>query len=331
LKLKLASKLSSAAGAVLLAVCAQPAAAALRIPSCAQFVEFADKWVGIDEVIAAEVLGLPLYQLTNADIDAIAAALRQCMAAASSPQEKALLAEDAKHIPSLRAARDRVRRAGADFDKAKAKAAPKLEQLAAKIDALAPTPRSRVAVDDAAATVSAMFFELEQKRLRAQVKESLTDNFPAYADAMAALARKHQAYAEASRKQLLALAADAYERHRTEFDRLALPAAAQDATIILQGLYRGTDVRWLTLREWTSLVLANRANQSTLFREDAAKGELDFEVVRPGYGAAEFGFRQEGRDLVLARSGVDGKLDDIASPERRRQANNLLIEVARGR
>jgi molecular chaperone GrpE (heat shock protein) len=301
------------------------------VPSCAQFVDFADKWVGIDEVIAAEILGLPLYQLTDADIDAISSALRQCMAAAGSAQEKALLAENAKHIPSLRAARDRVRRAVADFDKAKARTTPKLEQIAAKVNALPPTPSSRAAVDDAAASVSAIFFELDQKRLRAQIKEPLTENYPAYGDAMAALARKHQAYAEESRKQLTALAADAFERHRDEFERLNLPVDVQEATIILEGVYRGTDVRWLTLRQWASLVLANRANQSASARQDTARGELDVEIVRPGYGAAEFGFRQDGRNLLLARSGVDGKLNDIASADARRQANNLLIEVARGR
>jgi len=125
------------------------ARAAVRVPSCAQFIDFGARWVGIDEEVAAQVLGVPLYALSDADIDLIAKSLQRCLDAAGTPEERALLKEDVKHMPSLKAARDRVRRAFADFETAKKKAQLKLEQIAARLDGLPPTPRSRGAVDDA--------------------------------------------------------------------------------------------------------------------------------------------------------------------------------------
>ena len=44
---------------------------------------------------------------------------------------------------------------------------------------------------------------------------------------------------------------------------------------------------------------------------------------------AEFDFRQDGRDLLLAQSGADGQLRDIDAPDRRRDANSLLLAVAK--
>lgn len=129
----------------------------LRVPSCAQFVDFGARWVGIDEAAAARVLGVPLYALTDGDIDRIARSLQICLAAADTKQAAALLKEDVAHMPSLRAARDRVLRAFTEFAAAKKVAEPKLLRLAARIDALPTTPRARGALDDAEATVSAVF------------------------------------------------------------------------------------------------------------------------------------------------------------------------------
>lgn len=314
--------------------CATRAESAVRVPSCAQFIDFGARWIGIDEAVAAQVLGVPLYALTDADINLVANGLQACIAAADTPETKALLQENVKHIPSLRAARDRVRHAFADFDAAKRAAKPKLVQLAARVDALPATPRSRGAIDDAEATVSAIFFELEQKRLRAQVTEPLTENYAPYAVAMAAIARKHAAYAEQEQEQLLGQAQGAFERQRAAFDRLGLPAEALEATIILQDIDAGKSVRWLTLRQWAALTLDNAENTDVKVEPRSRPGEaaaFTVEVVRPGYGTAEFGFRQDGRDLLLVQSGVDGKLADIAGPDKRREANELLVAVARER
>jgi len=308
------------------------ARAAVRVPSCAQFIDFGARWVGIDEEVAAQVLGVPLYALSDADIDLIAKSLQRCLDAAGTPEERALLKEDVKHMPSLKAARDRVRRAFADFETAKKKAQLKLEQIAARLDGLPPTPRSRGAVDDAEATVSAIFFELEQKRIRAQVKQPLAEDYPPYGTALAALARRRQAYAEETQKQLVSQAQEAFDRHHAEFDRLNFPAEVQDATIILEDIDAGKSVRWLTLRQWAALVLDNAENSTvTLVRRDRAGDawHLAIEVVRPGYGLAEFDFRQDGRDLLLAQSGADGQLRDIDAPDRRRDANSLLLAVAK--
>lgn len=310
---------------------AASAASAVRVPSCAQFIDFGARWVGIDEAVAAQVLDVPLYALTDADIELIAKSLRRCLAAAGTPEEAALLKEDMKHLPSLKAARDRVRRAFADFAAAKKRAQQRLEQIAARIDSLPPTPRNRGAVDDAEATVSAIFFELEQKRLRAQVKQPLTESYPPYAMATAALARKRQVYAEQMQTQLVSQAQEAFDRHHAEFDRLDLPAEAQDATILLEDIDAGKSVRWLTLRQWAALVLDNSENSAVLLRRNRAGDASSFaiEVVRPGYGAAEFGFRQDGRDLLVAQCGVDGMLGDIDTPDQRREANSLLLAVAK--
>ncbi|MGO8915251.1 MAG: hypothetical protein ACLQJR_05035 [Stellaceae bacterium] len=307
-------------------------ASAVRIPSCAQFIDFGARWVGIDEAVAAQVLGVPLYTLTDADIDLIAKSLQNCLDAAGTPEEKTLLKEDVKHMSSLKAARDRVHRALKDFATAKQKARPKLEQIVARLDGLPTTPRSRGAVDDAEATISAIFFELEQKRLRAQVEQPLAEDYPPYGAALGALARRRQAYAEQAQKQLVAQAQEALDRHHAELDRLDLPAEAQDATIILEDIDVGKSVRWLTLRQWAALVLDNAENSEVKpVRRDHAGEAWSFaiEVVRPGYGTAEFGFRQDGRDLLLAQSGVDGPPGAIDTPDKRREANNLLLAVAK--
>lgn len=306
---------------------------AVRVPSCAQFIDFGARWIGIDEAVAAQVLGVPLYALTDADIDLIGRSLQSCLAAADTPEAAASLKEDVKHLPSLKAARDRVRRAFADFAAAKKKAQPRLEQIAARLDSLPTTPRSRGAVDDAEATISAIFFELEQMRLRAQVPQPLAEDYPAYSTARAALTRKRQAYAEQAQKELVAQAQQAFDRHQAEFNHLDLPAEVQDATILLEDIDAAKRVRWLTLRQWAALVLNNVDNSAvTLVRRDRAGDAWSFaiSVVRPGYGAVEFGFRQDGRDLLLARYGVDGTLGEVDTPDRRREANSLLLAVAKG-
>jgi hypothetical protein len=307
-------------------------AAEMTAPTCAQIADFGRNWVGLDEERLSQALGVPLYQLTDSDIDRIKQTMERCLQASDKAEDGMVLSQEIKGIASLRAARDRVARAYGAFESALKKAGPKLEQLATKIDALPATPASRIAVDDAEATVSATFFELEQKRTRAQVSKTLADDFSPYAAAVAALARKHQAYAEAARHELVADAQEAYEKHRTEFDRLALPAAAQDATIILEGMDAGGDVRWLTLRQWTALVLGNPQVGSVQATAKAGDGVVvEFAVIRPGYGPAAFAFRRDGRDLRLMLAAADGRAGDAPSLDDRRLANRLLIDVARAR
>jgi hypothetical protein len=306
-------------------------AAGMTVPTCAQIADFGRAWVGLDEERLSQGLGLPLYEVTDGDLDLIKQTMQRCMEASNKAEEKAVLAQEIKGIGSVRAARDRVRRAYAVFETAMKKARPKLEQIATKIDALPATPASRTAVDDAEATVSAAFFELEQKRIRAQVREALTESFPPYAAAVAALVRKRQAYAEAARKELVADAQDAYEKHRAEFDRLGLPAATQDATIILEGIDAGSDVRWLTLRQWAALVLGNPQVGSVTVAAGAVDASIiEFSVIRPGYSAAAFTFRQDGRDLRLILVAADGR-PGSATADDRRKANRLLIDVAKAR
>ena len=310
------------------------AAAGIRVPSCAQFVGYGQRWVGLDEAFASQVLGLPLYALTDADIALIEETLRDCAHAAATAEERTLLEEDLRHVSLLRSARARVRRAFADFDHAKKSAEPKLEQLAAKIDALPATASSRAAIEDAQATVSAIFFELEQKRLQAQVKEPLAEDYPPYATVMAALARKREAYGAQAQRQLFTEAAEAIAQRGPEVERLGLPPAMQDAAIILESVDSGKDVRWLTLRQWAALALNNSENTSVsvLRHAHAAESEpLVIEVVRPGYGRAEFAFRREQDQLRVVQSGLDGRLLDIDTPERRREAIALLLAVARQR
>lgn len=309
------------------------AESAVRVPTCALFLDFGTRWIGLDEAAAAEVLGVPLYALTDADIDLVAKGLQACLAKADTPDAKAVLEEDMKHMSSLTSARNRVRRAFADFEAAKNKAQSKLEQIAARIDGLPPTPRNRSAVNDAEATVSAIFFELEQKRRRAQVKRPLADDYPAYAAALAALGRKHEAYAEQARQEVLGAAQGALERHRAEVARLDLPPEALDATIILQDIDAGRPVRWLTLRQWAALVLDNAENTALTVgpRGVGEPAAITAEVVRPGYSTAEFAFRQDGGDLLLVQSGVDGHLGEIDTPQQRREANDQLLAVVRQR
>lgn len=304
---------------------------ALRVPTCAMFLDFGERWTGIDEAVAAHVLGVPLYQLTDADIDLISKSLQACAATADTPEAQKMLKEDVKHMSSLRSARNRVRHAFDDYTAAKKREQAKLEQMAARLDSLAPTPRNRSAVDDSEATLSAIFFELEQRRQRAQVKEPLTDDYPPYGAALAALDRKHVAYAEQARQELIGEAQEALERRRGEFDRLAFPPQALDATIILQDIVPGKNVRWLTLRQWAALVLDNAENTAVKVGQRDGDGALTVEVVRPGYGTAEFAFHQDSRDLLLAQSGVDGHLDDIDTLPKRRDANDLLLAVVRQR
>jgi hypothetical protein len=312
------------------AAVAETATAELHIPTCAQFLDIGQKWVGLDEAVAAEVLGLPLYKLSDDDIDRIDKSLRDCAHDAGSGDEKATFEEDRKQVPVLRAARNRVRRAFADFTSAKKNSQRKLEEIAAKLDALPASPASRGAVDDAQATVSAIFFELDQKRMRAQVKEPLVEDFPAYSEAMAALARKRRAYIVQEQNELVTNAAEALEQHRAEFERLSLPTQAQDAAIILQEIDAGRDVRWLTLRQWAALLLSNPENTSVKAEQQRPAGDppiLAFEIVRPGYSTAEFGFRLQGHDLLLVESGTDGDLDPIGSSKQRQEANSLLLDV----
>jgi len=310
------------------------AAADLHIPNCAQYVAFGEKWVGMDEAMAAEVLGRPLYQLTDDDIARIDKSLHDCIRAAHSDDERTLLRQDLKQVPVLRAERNRVRRAYADFVSAKQKAQVRLEQIADRLDKLPASPNSRAAVDDAQATVSAIFFELEQKRVRAQVNEPLAADYPAYAKAMGALARKRQAFAAQARSELATEADEALEHHRAEFDRLALSTAEQDATIILEGIAGGKDIGWLTLRQWVALVLGSPENTTlTISRRDGGDhGDLlAVEILRPGYSAAEFGLRRSGSVFRLVECGTDGHLATISSADARQEANSLLIAVARGR
>jgi hypothetical protein len=312
---------------------APPASAqdALHVPSCEQFLQIGRRWVGIDQDRAAQVLNVPLSELTNDGIERIRQGLEHCLKAAQSQDDKLLLQQDLKQIPDLRAARDRARRAMTDFAAAKREARPRLERIASSLDAMAATPANRAAFSDAEANLSAVFFELEQKRLRAQVKTPLTEDFPPYREAMAALMRKDEAYAEEARKELLARAEDAFERHRAQFDQLALPLDAQDSAIILEGIGANAakSVRWLTLRQWISLVLDNRATSAVNVPPSAADGNFAVEVVRPGYGNAEFRFREDGRDLLLSDIGEDGRFAAVGTPEERRRANRLLLEVAR--
>jgi hypothetical protein len=312
-------------------LCLPARAADVHVPTCEEFIGIGRYWVGIDQDRAARLFGVPLRDLADRDIDLIGAALRQCLAAASSSDDKTLLTDDVRQVRSLRVARDRARRSYSDFEAAEKRQRPKLERLAATLDALPPNASSRGAVADAAATISAIFFELEQKRVTAQDPTPLIDGYPAYRDAMAALARKDQAYAEEARKELLAKAGDAYEHHRDQFERLKLPADAEDATIILRGINAGTDVRWLTLRDWLSLALANPQVTSVAIIPGASDAEFTVDIVRPGYGSADFALRQDGRDLQLVRYGQDGRMRETNTPDDRRKANGLLISVVKDR
>jgi len=115
-------------------------------------------------------------------------------------------------------------------------------------------------------------------------------------------------------------------------ERLGLPADAMDATIILEQIDAGRDVRWLTLRQWAALLLNNpetSAVRVTPSDRPNEAGIIAVEVVRPGYSTAEFGFRRDGRDLRVVESGVDGDLAQIDTPERRQETNDLLLAVAR--
>lgn len=105
----------------------------------------------------------------------------------------------------------------------------------------------------------------------------------------------------------------------------------QDATIILQEIDVGKDVRWLTLRQWAALVLSNRESTSVKAEPQRPAGDppiVAFEIVRPGYSTAEFGFRLQGQDLLLIESGTDGHLDPIDTSNGRQEANSLLLAVA---
>ena len=331
-RLSLATSFLALLGTVeLVALPGAAAQDALSVPSCELFLQIGRRWVGIDQERATQVLKVPLSELTNDGIERIRQALERCLKAAQSQDDKLLLEQDLKQIPDLRRARDRARRAMDDFAAAKRAARPKLERIATSLDAIAATPANRTTFNDAEANLSATFFELEQKRLYAQVKTPLVEDFPPYREAMAALMRKDEAYAEEARKELLARAEDAFERHRDQFDRLALPLDAQDSAIILQGIgpTAAKSVRWLTLRQWMSLVLDNRATSAVNVSLGTTERTFVVEVVRAGYGNAEFRFHEEGRDLLLSDIGEDGRLADITTPEERRRANRLLLEVAR--
>jgi hypothetical protein len=209
---------------IALAISGPPARAdRVNVPSCTQFVEFGRSWIGLDEDRVSRALGLPLYQLTNGDIDLIGQAIRSCLAAATKADDREILTDGLKRIGSLTTARDRVRNAFSVFESAKKKAAPKLDQITAKLDALQAIPANRAAVDEAQAAISGIFFDLEEKRNRAQVRELLTESFKPYMNALNALARKRRGFAESARLALVAAAEDAFGTHRAEFERLKVP------------------------------------------------------------------------------------------------------------
>jgi hypothetical protein len=325
-------KRAALAVAIALAVPGSPASAdPVNIPSCEQFVDFGRNWVGFDQNRVSHDLGLPLYQLTNSDIDHIAQATRDCLAAATTAKDKAILTDLLKQKGALTAARDRIRKAFSAFETAKTKSAPKLAQLTAKLDSLRGVPADRSAVDDAQAAISGIFFELDEKRNAAQVREPLTESFKPYMDALAAVARKRQALAESARLALVAQAEDAFGTRRAEFERLNVPEVAQDATIVLEGADAGSDVRWLTLRQWASLVLKNSGEGSLSLVQADDPHLVELKIVRPGYGDVIFAFRQDGRDLRLARTRIDGVLHEIVTPDDRQQAVSQLVAVAKSR
>lgn len=322
------------AAAIVLALPGQPAAAErVKIPTCEQFAAFGRNWVGLDEDRASRDLGLPLYELTNADIDLISQAIRRCQAAAATPPDKAVFADLLTHVRSLTAARDRVVRAFSDFEAAKKKAAPKFQAITAKLKSLQATPANRAAVDDAQAEISRLYFGLEEKRNHAQVRETLAESFKPYADTLGALARKRQELAESARLALIAAAEEAVGARRAEFEHLNVPEVSQDATIILEGADVGADVRWLTLRQWASFVLKNTGVDSLSVMRDADADPrlVAFKIVRPGYGDVIVTFQQDGRELHVVRTEVDGVVRKIATPADREQTIALLISVAKPR
>jgi hypothetical protein len=301
----------------------------VNIPTCKQIVEFGRNWVGFDQNRASRDLGVPLYQLTNSEIDRIAQAARDCLAAATNAEDKAILTDVLKQKGALTAARDRLRKVFSVFETAKKTATPKLAQITAKLDALRGAPADRSAVDDAQAAISGIFFELDDKRKAAQVREPLTESFKPYMDALAAVARKRQALAESARLALVAQAEEAFGAHRAEFERLNVPAVAQDATIILEGADAGSDVRWLTLRQWAALVLKVSGDGSLSLTKSDDPQLIELKLVRQGYGDVVFDFRQDGRDLRLARTRIDGVLHEIVTPDDRQQAVSQLVAVAK--
>jgi hypothetical protein len=306
----------------------------INIPTCKQFIDYGRNWVGLDQDFVSRILGLPLYQLTNDDIDAIGQAMKRCLAGASTSDDKEILTDELKRLKSLTVTRDRVRRAFSAFESAKKQAAPKLQQITAKLDALKGGSADRAAVDEAQATISGIYFQLDEKRNSAQVREPLSESFKPYMDALDALARKRRGFAESARLALVAAAEEAFGTHHAEFERLGVPEVSQDAAIVLEGADAGADVRWLKLRQWASLVLKNAgADSLSLMRGDdpAAPALIAFKVVRPGFGDVIFTFRQDGRDLHLVRTRVDGVLHEVATPDDQQQAISLLISVAKSR
>jgi hypothetical protein len=58
---------------------------------------------------------------------------------------------------------------------------------------------------------------------------------------------------------------------------------------------------------------------------------VELKIVRQGYGDVIFAFRQDGRDLRLVRTRIDGELHDVVTPADRQQALSQLVAVAKSR
>jgi hypothetical protein len=304
----------------------------VNVPTCKQFIDYGRNWIGLDAGFVSRALGLPLYELTNDDIDGIAQAMKRCLAAATTSDDKAILTDELKRVRSLTAMRDRVRHAFAAFESAKKQATPKLQQITAKLDSLKGSSGDRAAFVHLKATISGIYFDLDEKRKTAQVSEPLAESFKPYMDAVDALARKRRSFAETARSALVAEAEEAVGTYRAEFEKLNVPEVSQDAAIVLEGADAGADIRWLTLRQWASLVLKNAGAKSlSQMRGDdsAAPALVAFKLVRPGYREVIFSFRQDGRDLRLVRTRVGGVLHQVDTPDDRQQAISLLISVAK--
>jgi hypothetical protein len=306
----------------------------VNVPTCRQFIDYGRKWVGHDVDFVSRALGLPLYQLTNDDIDDIGQAMKRCLAVATTSDDKAILTDELKRKGSLTAMRDRVRRAFAAFESAKKQATPKLQEITAELDSLKGSSGDRAAFVPLQATISGIYFHLDEKRKTAQVSEPLGESFKPYMDAVDALARKRRSLDETARSALVAAAEEAFATYRAEFERLDVPEVSQDAAIVLEGADAGADIRWLTLRQWASLVLKNAGAKSfSQMRGDdsAAPALVAFKLVRSGYSDVIFTFHQDGRDLRLVRTRVGSALHEVVTPDDRQQAISLLISVAKSR
>src|SRR5579872_6200680 len=280
------------------------------------------------------VLPMRSRSSSNDDLDRIGKTIHQCETNATGHDEKVLFDQGIKALPKLRAARDHAVKSYAAFAKESAKAEMRLTAIAAAIDKLPATQQSRAQLADLRNEAASINFRVNEQRSAAVGRNEKSDEFPPFRQVTIAALRKESEIEDGLRQSRQAEAEASVTAQSTSFAKLNIADEVADKSIFLENPGGGGQ-RWLTLRQFVSLVMSKTGSDSVAFHKGSTnageEGGTIIDLMPPHGTSASFLFQSDGDTLVVKRLGQGGKRHDLNTPDDRSEANDLLQHAVESR